>query len=60
MSGGEFIMSHIYSQFTKYLQYITHVLNIQKWETLHKYFNGFEVLFMQHKTKINGGILVQQ
>ena len=63
LSGGEFIMSHIYSQFTKYLQYITHiyyVLNIQKWETLHKYFNGFEVLFMQHKTKINGGILVQQ
>ena len=26
----------------------------------YKYFNGFEVLFMQHKTKINGGILVQQ
>ena len=65
LSGGKFIMRQIYLKFTKYLQYITHVywllLNIQKWETLHKYLNGFEaVLFMQHKTKINGGILVQQ
>ena len=39
--------------------YYTHVLNIQKWDTLHKYLNGFEVFFMQHKTKINGGIIVQ-
>ena len=58
LSGGEFIRAkYIYKIFTIYY---TYVLNIQKWETLHKYLNGFEVLFMQYKTEINGGILVQQ
>ena len=39
--------------------YYTYLLNIQKWKTLHKELNGFEVFFMQHKTKINGAILTR-